>query len=499
MKKPGATLLPMTLDRASSQSLHEQIFTGIQSGILEGRLAPGTRLPSSRLLAKDLSVSRNTVLGAFDMLAAEGYTEARSGSSTRVSSILPETLQTPSVSGLVSNESTTSLPLSKLARSLVPRRSRHLEKIVPFNTGAPDLSAFPFDIWNRLIARFWRRPPDDVLINGDPAGYQPLRQAIAEYLQTFRSVNCNADQVIITTGAQQALTLAARVLLNPGDRVWVENPGYIGLQQAITASGAIAIPVQIDEEGVDARKWELLEPSARVAAVTPSHHYPTGVTMSLPRRLSLLDWASKQNSWIIEDDYDSEFRYAGRPLSALQGLDRQGRVIYAGTFSKVIFPALRIGYLVVPPGVVNTFISMRRTIDDQPSIGVQPALAAFMAEGHFASHVRRMRTLYAGRREVLINALQQHLGDRLRPAPSEAGVHLCCDFETNYGETVNDKAVAIHARKNGINVVALSDFYLTEPKRQGLILGYAAFDSKQLDKAVLQLAEILNSFDHPGP
>jgi len=458
-------------------------------------LPPGSRLPSSRLLARELGVSRNTVLSAFDILASEGYTEAEIGSATRVSSILPETLQIPEYSDRLPTSAPATPCLSRLVQTRKRPSMGYADDIIPFHVSAPDLSHFPFDVWSRLLNRFWRNPPRDLLVNGDSAGYRPLRQAIAGYLRTFRSVECNENQVIITTGAQQALILAAQVLLNPGDRVWLENPGYPGLQHAITATGAIGAPVELDDEGISIEHGITIAPDARAAAVTPSHHYPTGVTMSLPRRLALLDWAASTRSWIIEDDYDSEFRYGSRPLSALQGLDRHGRVIYAGTFSKVMFPALRVGYLVVPSNVVDAFLTLRRAVDDHPPIAVQPALATFIDGGHFASHVRRMRGLYAERRESLIASLDSHFSGLLRPVASEAGMHICALLDPGYATGTEDgsvdKKMAAVARQNGINVTALSEFYLTEPARHGLMLGFAGFPPEILDCAARKLARIL--------
>ncbi len=350
------------VDRNSPVPLHRQVYHGIQEAILGLRISSGVRLPSSRGLAADLGISRNTVVSAFDQLLAEGYVEARTGAGTYVAFTLPDELlrgrpsRIEPASYRISRVTALSQRGALLARtpmSYTPEES----KPRAFQVGVPAVDAFPLRTWGRIASRRWRQLPRKLLDYGDPAGYRPLRAAIADYLRASRAVRCRTEQVIIVAGSQQALELCATVLLDPGDAAWIEDPGYPGARGALLGGGARLIPVPVDEEGIDVAAGAVSCPEARLAYVSPSHQYPLGVVMSLPRRLALLKWAENAGAWVVEDDYDSEFRYRGRPLSALQGLDSHGRVIYVGTFSKVLFPSLRLGYLVVPPDLVEAFLA----------------------------------------------------------------------------------------------------------------------------------------------
>ena len=368
-----------------------------------------------------------------------------------------------------------------------PRRGRR----APFSPGVPDLAQFPFDVWARLLGRTWRNPPPDRLWHAEPAGFLPLRQAIAQYLGAVRGLNCAAEQVIVTSGAQQALDLVARALLDPGDRVWIEEPGYPGLPGPLIAAGAELVPLPVDGEGLSLAAGLKRAPAARMACITPSHQYPLGTVMSLGRRLALLDWAAEREAWILEDDYDSEYRYAGKPLAALQGLDRRGRVIYVGSFSKVLFSALRLGYMVVPEALVEPMARVRAALDDHPSLTAQPALAAFIEEGHFAAHVRRMRTLYAARQDALLTAAEKHLGGLLELAPDEAGLHLVAGLAPDLASRLSDREVVETAAAAGVALVALSGYYRGRATRQGLLLGYAAYNEREIAAAVRKLAAAL--------
>ena len=285
------------------------------------------------------------------------------------------------------------------------------------------------------------------------------------------------------------------MLLDPDDTIWLEDPGYPGLRQAVEGAGAKSAHIPVDGEGLSLTKGLEIAPEARACAVTPSHHYPLGITMSLSRRLALLDWAEQSDAWIIEDDYDSEFRYSGRPLSAMQGLDRTGRVIYVGSFSKVMFPTLRIGYLVVPPDLVHPFLRVRRAIDDHPPITAQPALAAFVEEGHFATHIRRMRALYGDRQSFMLDAIQRHLHGALIAAPSEAGMHLCCGLSDDLLARTTDVGLCDLARTAGVVTMPLSAFYCDEAKNvePGIALGYAGFDEKQTERGIKTLARVIGN------
>jgi GntR family transcriptional regulator/MocR family aminotransferase len=494
-RRAAVTIGALGLDRGSGVPLHRQLYEGLREAILSGRLRPGARLPSTRVLAGDIGASRNTVLAAFGQLVAEGYLEGRVGAGTTVAGTLPETLlrARPEAPGTERLGRRPRLP--RRGALLVGTRealARGAAAARPFRPGLPGLEAFPFDLWTRLVARRWRRVPRQLLDYGDPAGYAPLREAIAAYLGEARAVRCEAAQVIVVTGAQQAVDLAARVLLDPGDTAWVEDPGYPGARGALVAAGIRPAPVPVDAEGLDVRHGARHAAGARLVYVTPSHQYPLGVTMSLHRRLALLEWASRSGAWILEDDYDSEYRYAGRPLAALQGLDAAGRVIYAGTFSKVLFPALRLGYLVVPGELVDAFVAARALADRHSPSVTQAALADFIDGGHFARHIRRTRALYAERQAALVRAAGRALDGLLEVGPAEAGMHLMGWLP----EGVDDRAAARAALGREIDALPLSG-YRARPAgrgaRGGLMLGYAAYTPRELEDACARLAPALRT------
>lgn len=489
-----AALLPLALEREDAAPLHRQLYDQLRDLILSGRLSAGARLPSTRTLARDLGVSRNTITGAFDQLLAEGYLVGRVGAGSYVSEELPE----DALSARQAEPEATPRDarprrrgLSKRGARLAGLRKAGGVKSAAFTPGLPDLDAFPFDVWSRLMSKAWRRPPRDLLANAEPAGYLPLRQAIARYLRAVRGVRCEAEQVIVVSGAQQAIGLAAHVLMDEGDAALVEEPGYAGVRGALTAAGARQIAVPVDAEGMDVAWAERHAPEAKLACVAPSLQYPLGITMTLARRLMLLDWAQRRDGWILEDDYDSEYRYAGRPLAALQGLDRDGRVVYIGTFSKVMFPSLRIGYLVAPADLIDPFRFARTALDDHPSTAAQPALAAFMEEGHFAAHVRRMRKRYKDRQDALLAAVRARLGDAVEIEPAEAGMHLVARLTPKLTARMDDQTARRLAAEAGVNVSALSSFYAERLGAQGLLLGYAATPEEEMAGHVDRLARAL--------
>jgi len=322
---------------------------------------------------------------------------------------------------------------------------------------------------------------------GDPAGYAPLRDAIAEYVRVARGARCLAGQVIVTGGSQQGVDLAARVLLDPGDAVWMEDPGYTGARTALLAAGARLVPVPVDADGLAVDQAERMAPDARMAYASPSHQFPLGVTMSAGRRLALLRWAARAGAWVLEDDYDSEFRYDARPLASLQGMDEEGRVIYVGTFSKTLFPALRLGYLIVPPELVEAFRAARAVSDRHSPTMDQAVLADFLAGGHFARHVRRMRRLYAERQDVLVDAVRRGLGDRLRVVPSAAGMHLVGWLE--HGQ--DDAEVSARAAALGVEAAPLSRYAMKRPERGGLLLGWAGYAPEAIREGVERLGAAL--------
>jgi GntR family transcriptional regulator/MocR family aminotransferase len=499
----------LAVTRDAPAALHRQLYDQLREEILGGRLAPGSRLPSTRRLAAEVGASRNTVMGAFEQLAAEGYIEGRVGSGTMVARTLPETLLTAPAgrdAGAAAlapagrerartpagarRRSTRAAPLSRRGAAISAAAvefARVGGPPRPFRPGLPALDAFPFDLWARLSARRWRRASATLLDYAGPAGHPALREAIAAHLRESRAVRCEPAQVIVVTGSQQGIDLAARVLLDPGERVWVEDPGYLGARGALAASGAKLIGVPVDSEGLDVAAGRRRAPDARLIHVTPSHQYPTGVTMSLSRRLALLDWVRRAGAWVVEDDYDSEYRYAGRPLAALQGLDRAGRVIYVGTFSKVLFPALRLGYLVAPPDLVDAFARARWLTDRHSPSVTQAVLADFIAEGHLARHIRRTRALYAERQDALVEAARRALAPLVEVPPAEAGMHLVGWLPAG----ADDGEAARSAAGAGVAAPALASYRLRPGGRGGLVLGYAAFRPAEIREGVERLAATL--------
>jgi GntR family transcriptional regulator / MocR family aminotransferase len=468
-------------------TLTQSLYDELRTSILQGQLLPGTRLPSTRALAEERGVSRNTVLNAYEQLLAEGYVEARVGSGTCVARALPEELLT--VRAPVRAGGGARASLSRRGKLLASHPGRPLSAPRPraFESGLPDAAAFPFRTWTRLMARQWREPSYELLSYGDPAGYRPLREAIAAYVRTARAVRCDAEQVFIVSGSQQALDLTARLLIDPGDVALIEDPGYPGARVALSAAGAQIVPLPVDHDGADISRRAARTKDARLVFVTPSHQYPLGVTLSLRRRLALIEWASQRGAWIVEDDYDSEFRYRKKPLPSLQGLDAAGRVIYLGTFSKTLFPSLRLGFVVLPPELVEPFRRARTVVDGHSPVSEQAVLAEFIAGGHFARHIRRMRVLYEERQRVLVDAARRELGGLLDVKPLDGGMHLVGWLP----EGADDVLVAEHAAEHGVHVVPLSRCAVGKSPRRGLLLGYAALTPAQIREGVRKLAAVL--------
>jgi GntR family transcriptional regulator / MocR family aminotransferase len=495
-----STSLPnmvINLDGSSPDPVYQQLYNELRGGILDGQLVPGTRLPSTRDLAAELGLSRTTVLNAFDQLMSEGYIQGHTGAGTFVSRALPEELlqiraKAVRVAKPTSRRRILSSRGEKLALTPVTATPR-TDKPRAFRSGIPALDLFPFAIWGKLTAQRWRNASYELLQYGDPAGYRPLREAIAVYLRNSRAVRCDAEQVIVVAGSQEALEIAAQVLLDVGDSAWVEDPGYLGARGALLGAGARLVPVPVDDEGLDVREGIRRCPAARVVCVSPSHQFPLGMTMSLARRLSLLEWASRAGAWILEDDYDSEYRYAGRPVPSLQGLDTQGRVIYIGTFSKVLFPSLRLGYVVAPPDLVDPFIKTRAIFDRHSPTIEQAVLTDFITRGHFARHIRLMRTSYAERQEVLVKEIKSKLAGLLEVNPDEAGMHLVGWLPPG----VSDVDAARSAIEHGVEVGRLSNYYIEPQRRGALTLGYSAYEPREIRKGVRRLAEALIRMDTP--
>ena len=482
---------------AGAAPLSRQLYDEIRAAIVQGRLGAGARLPSSRSLSVQLGVARNTVLLAFDQLVAEGYLEGRVGSGMRVADLRPEDAleARPQPVARAPRRAARTSRLSRRGRMLATTLvtvARASGPLGAFRMGQPAIDEFPFPTWRRLAARFWTRPPRDLLTYGDPGGYVRLREAIAAHLRAARAVVCEPEQVIVVSGSQQALDLAARLLLDPGDAVWLEDPGYVGARGAFQAAGARVVPVPVDADGIDVARGIRMARGARVAYVSPSHQYPTGAVLARARRLALLEWARRRGAWILEDDYDSEFRYAGWPLESLQGIDGGERVLYVGTFSKVLLPSLRLGYLVVPRALVGAFRNARGLVDRQPPGPEQAALAAFLEEGHFVRHVRRMRVLYAERQAALVRAAERELASWVTVAPSPAGMHLVGRLR----DGLDDRTASAAAEARGVEVAPLSRYAIRpRPAARGLLFGYAAFDPRVIRTGVRALAETLADLD----
>ncbi|MFS2221961.1 PLP-dependent aminotransferase family protein [Pantoea sp. B65] len=468
------------LDRAAGH-LSRQLAQALRKAIGKGELKAGDLLPSTRVLAGALQLARGTVIEAFEQLVAEGFFVSQPGSGTRVAPSL--NVNTQPAAKPAAGES---MPLSRQAEAFSRAGSQFTTlPAVPFAVSVPAGSTAPDDVWRRLGNRIRARGPGAPSGYGDPQGARPLREVIAEYVRKSRSVHCTPDQVIITAGTQQGLYLAAQILPDAGEAVWVEDPAYSG----ITAIFATAcrdkqmIRVPVDAEGIDVEAGRRLAENARAAFVTPSHQYPLGMPMSMARRTALLAWAREQRAWVVEDDYDSELRYAGHPFPSLQGLDPV-RVVYLGTFSKILFPSLRLGYAIVPDRLVDAFCGARQLMDRHPPSADQYVLASFMAEGHLDRHIRRMRTVYADRREVLINAIRRTIPPALaRLQPCDQGMHMVLWLNA----ALDDRLVAREAGQRGVSLRAVSPMYGAGNARSGLILGLGGFSDQQIENAVQQL------------
>jgi GntR family transcriptional regulator/MocR family aminotransferase len=489
VKRSPAFLPLVAIDRRSATPLYRQLYDGYREAILDGRVRPGQRLPSTRALAADLRISRLTVLTAFEQLAAEGYFESRVGAGTVVARSLPDELRPPSHPAPA--------PRSGGGARRLPRgpavRGREAEPWLggwgAFRVSQPAVEHFPVAVWSSLLARHSRNPLARLLNYGDPMGLYPFREAVATYLRTARAVRCEPENVMVVSGSQQALAITARVLLEPGDHVWMEEPGYRGAREVLSMAGARLQPVTVDEEGLDVAAGVASCPRARAAYVTPSHQYPLGMTMSASRRLQLLDWARRTRAWVIEDDYDSEYRYESLPIAALQGLDRDGRVVYIGTFSKVLFPSLRLGYLVIPPDLLPRFVAVREALDIFPPSLPQVALTDFIGAGEFGRHLRRMRALYAERREKLVETLGEELGAAFGVIGDAAGMHLAVTARRRWP----DRIVGQRAARRGLWAMPLSSCYLGPPTRRGLVLGYGGTTVAEIPSAVRRLRDIITS------
>jgi GntR family transcriptional regulator/MocR family aminotransferase len=492
-RKSGiGTLLSFDLERndPAAPPLFQLLYLQLRQAVLEGRLRPGARLPATRFLAHELGISRNTVLSAYDQLASEGFLELRHRSGVFVVQDLPIASPPP-----VPKPPAPAPRVGRRGKATLGDRPIVGSRIAGgrwpgcFASAVPDVSSFPFGLWARLLARSWRRPVAQLPIGGDAGGHPDLRAAIAHYLGEARGVVCDPDHVLVVSGIRQALDLTCRLLLDPGDGAWMENPGHPGLRAVLVANGLEVASVPVDAEGIDVAAGRRMAGKARLVCVAPSHQYPLGVALSLQRRLMLLDWAREAGAWVLEDDYDSEYRYAGRPLAALRSLDADNRVIYVGTLSKLLFPSLRLAYLVAPPQLADSFRRLRAALDDQPSMVAQPALAELFRSGHLASHVRRMRQTYAARQRAFLAAAHSHLDGLIEFKPEDSGLHLVGRPRVRL-KGRSDRELAAGARRDGIVLSCLSDYDAVGDGPQGLMFGYAAAPEALVAPALQHLAEI---------
>jgi GntR family transcriptional regulator/MocR family aminotransferase len=488
-RTPASYLPPIALQDGEGIPIYRQLYDWFRQAIIGGQLRPGQRVPSTRNLAAELKISRMPVLGAFEQLLAEGYLETFIGAGTRVARSIPDdTLSSPTGRArkgpgeTVEKRGPRRMSRRGVALTQLPPQS-WIDNLGAFRVSLPALDHFPIGAWSKLVARHSRRPASGIMAYCHGMGYLPFREAIAEYLGAVRGVRCEASQILVTTGSQQALQISAQVLLDPRDGVCVEEPGYPGARQAFMTVGAHLVPVRVDHDGINVAEIRSRGRSARAVYVTPSHQYPMGMTMSATRRLLLLHWAVHSGAWIIEDDYDSEYRFGSRPIASLQGLDTDGRVIYVGTFSKVLFPALRLGYVVVPKDLLRAFSAARDAADIFSSTLYQAVLTDFIREGHFARHIRRMRMLYLDRRRALVNAIQVQMGHMVEVIGAEAGMHLVALLPRG----INDVEVSRKAAQMGISAIPLSSCYVTPPTRGGLILGYGGANAHQIHDGIRKL------------
>jgi GntR family transcriptional regulator / MocR family aminotransferase len=488
-KAPTGISLILAVDRKAPKALHRQVYDAYRAAILDRSLRAGQRVPSTRVLASELGISRIPILTAYAQLVAEGYFESRVGSGTVITRSLPDQVML----------SEPRRPQSARVHPGSRRLSERFSNLGPvegvpwqrgwgaFGVSQVAFGQFPFQVWNSLVTRHCRNAYAKSLDYGNAMGAEDLREAIAAYLRTARGVRCEAQQIMVVSGSQQALDIAARVFLDRGSRVWMEEPGYRFARSVFAINGCKIVPVPVDDSGLDVAAGIKQHRTARAALVTPSHQYPLGVTMSASRRLQLLDWAQSSESWIIEDDYDSEYRYESMPIASLQGLDSNSRVIYVGSFSKVLFPSLRLGYLVIPSDLLDRFVAVRLAMDIGPPIFFQHVLADFINEGHFSRHIRRMRLLYGERRSVLIDCIRKDLGSA-DVTGGEAGMHLAITLNG-----INDCEIAKRAARQNLWLVPLSTSYLGKATRQGFILGFGSTAVEEMPNAVRKLRNMLTS------
>lgn len=483
--------LDITLDRERLVPLVDQLYQSIRGRIRDGRWQPGTRIPATRVMATDLNVSRNTVTEAIERLVQEGYLQARRGSGTFIAKDLPDAFFTASVSTMretAEQGDTEPERVSRFARALGHSYRNSASGNQLFKPGVPALKEFPYRLWSRLYNRYAGYGNEQFKGFDCIQGYQPLREALSQYLVESRALVCEPEQVIITAGAQQALDLAARLLVDPGDTVVLEEPGYVGARKAMLGVGADIKPIEVDQNGLCVEQLRSLPQAPKLICVTPAHQYPLGAMLSMERRRQLLEYARQHKVMLIEDDYDSEYYFSRRPLASLQGLSQGEQVFYMGSFSKVLFPALRLGYLVVPKNWVPWFVEAKEFCSGESPLLEQAVCAAFLQEGHFQRHLKRMRLLYQKRYETLVESYQRWLQPYGELLHGGAGMHAVLRFH----KAITDWQVVAAMHEAGINGAALSPYYMDTPE-QGLVLGFTNAPESEIDEAVARLAAVIEA------
>jgi len=480
----------IALNPDSEHPLHRQLTEELRRVILTGRLLSGQRLPSTRALAQSLSISRTTVTQSYEQLLSEGYLETRRGSGTFVCSQLPDDLLHSEPVSSITSSPVSSIQLSRYGAHLAETPFALLPEPtteISFRYGRPALKHFPVGLWRKLLVRHCREDSTWLDYASDPQGYYPLRMAISQYLARARAVTCTPEQIILVNGTQQALDLILRILLEPGETIAIEDPGYLSARRVFLSHHATLLPIPVDRLGLQVEKLTKETTPIRLVYVTPSHQFPTGAVLSLPRRLELLKWAQQTETLILEDDYDSEYRYRERPIPALQGLDHSDSVLYVGTFSKVLFPSLRIGYLVLPPRLVSLMTYGKWLSDRQLPMLEQRVLTDFITEGHLDSHIRKMRSHYDLCRQVLVRALKDHFGDRVTILGEQAGIHVMVKFSIGLNETeIHQKAESV-----GVGLMPARPHYLRQGEEAEFVLGYGELDEATISEGILRLAQIV--------
>lgn len=492
-QRKRVSIAGMHIERTSAVHLHLQIAAHLRSGILQGIFPAGTQFLGSREIAKELGCSRTVVLTAWDLLYAEGYLESTPRGGVTVASVTPAHAQpVPAISLDQVTPAGETAHISRRWRSVLAFKY-DTNWSSEFSPGAPDISGFPFKEWSRLLRQSWHNPKNSDCLDLPPEGHPALRSEIANFLGSVRGLVCTPDDVVVTSGTSGALDICSRMILDPGDEVWVEEPGFVEARWALTAAAAKLVPIPVDDKGLCVSEGVRRAPRAKLIVVTPSHQYPLGVSMGLERRLELLDWANKNDVWIIEDDYNSEFRHQGSMIASLRSLDREGRVIYLGTFSKIMMPSLRLGYMVAEKRFVDAFSRGRARIDVHTSGIGQLALAEFMREGHLLRHLRKMRKLYAARRRALIDAIATLMPNDLTVSSAATGLHLVALFTDRMRARMSDDEAARIVKQAGIHVQPLSQNFLEQPTRQGLVFGYGRLRAEGAFRLIASIAACIGS------